>query len=262
MTDTIDDFLKQKDIENALKVMKEYDPAAKLIWVDYLNEKNRYDEKYLNAEVWKQYTNDLFIRIMQLNEEFTTKQNRNPKSEYRKIFISYNAEDRLMLNKIVAYLKEHAIDFFVDHISMIPGENIKERVNKEILDREFIILLSKTSLTSTWVFTESSIANVKAQVTSGKVIPLAIDDVLFQDDYITSVIEKFSADLKQLNSDINKLYDFTNNAQHLETKRNTLVKFVNEYSSMIDIYRSAAVIRLYQDFDKGMENLIRTLRVQ
>ncbi len=61
----------------------------------------------------------------------------------------------------------------------MPGEVIEEKVTKEIIERDyFVILLSRNSLQSPWVCLETVVSRAKETCGNGFTVPVRVDDCL------------------------------------------------------------------------------------
>lgn len=271
MNQQVQELLKKKDIQGSLEVLKSENVNAKLVYADYLNERKNLQMQCIDEEAWQAYLTELYIRVKQLAEEednevsYSTQTrkgvNKKFNSEAKKVFISYNHMDYEIVNRIAHCLEGH-IDHFVDYISMDPGDIIKERVSKEIMDRDyFLILLSKNSLTSPWVCLEGVIGNIKAQWMKAKFIPIRADDSLNDNKFLISVAEQIARRVKEIDADIEKIKTYSLWRKYLDSERELYSDFLKHHDTMIDTYRKIANINISGDlFDKGIQDLIHAIK--
>ncbi|MFN8111882.1 MAG: toll/interleukin-1 receptor domain-containing protein [Solirubrobacterales bacterium] len=106
--------------------------------------------KRLNAIPWTGSSDDALaiVRILGIAEE------------ERRLFLSYRRTDSEQLAlQIRRSLTERGYDVFLDRFSVPPGDDFQERLNTELADKAFVLLLeSMTAVGSEWVQHEVSYA--------------------------------------------------------------------------------------------------------
>ncbi len=97
-----------------------------------------------------------------------------------KLFISYSHNDKDFATKLYNTLVYSHLDVFIDEKDIKIGDNILERIEKGIEESAGLLyVISKSSVKSTWVREELSMARVKSITQRGifTIYPLLIDDV-------------------------------------------------------------------------------------
>ena len=96
----------------------------------------------------------------------------------RKVFVSYSYQDKKFVEWLVNNLKDINIDIWYDNEELQLGDSIKDKINAGIQSSSiFIVVLSKSSTSSTWVNYELNSALLLSAMKKGiRIIPLKIDD--------------------------------------------------------------------------------------
>jgi hypothetical protein len=267
MDKQVQQLLKEKDFQGALEMLQPADENAGLVLADYLNEKRLYEQKYISDEAWQTFTGEVLMRVKQLcreNEERQAPEKKEPpaKQTLPKVFISYSNKDSHIVKKITDYLQEHHYDYFVDVITMVPGEVIEATITREIIARDyFVILLSRNSLQSSWVCVESVVSKAKETCGTGWAIPVRVDDCLDDWDFLVGVQERIKANIAEMDKHIERSRKYSSDHKFIDTERQRLVDFGNNYSSMVERYRNMLGINISGDlFEEGMKKLMTTIQ--
>jgi TIR domain len=263
------DFLQQGRLYEALLLLSDNNSNAKLILNDYQNEKRLLELSVITQQEWEKYCQNLENRILFLENEISKNvmlmdSAQKPEKEKKsiKVFISYNVLDSVYVAKIVDYFKGTDIDYFIDSEAMMPGENIKQRVEKEIKKCDyFLIVLSQNSLASNWVLLESFFAYMKKRVDRGKLLPVIIDDYLFNDTFVTGIVVDKQRQVDEIDLKIEELKKISAGFTHLMDKRNMLTDFKNKFDVLIKDYRDSSVTNIGpEEFGKGMDKLVSSMK--
>jgi hypothetical protein len=109
------------------------------------------------------------------------------KRKYSSVFISYNHSDSVFANRLYNGLQANGIRAWIDTESMLPGDNIYEKIQEGIQQNDKVLLCcSKPSLESGWV--DSEINRIlqkewdlfKASGKKQVLIPLNLDNFMIQ----------------------------------------------------------------------------------
>jgi hypothetical protein len=274
MDKQVQQLLKDKDFQRALEILKPDDENAGLVLADYLNEKKMWEHKYISDEAWQAYNGEVLMRVKQLCQEVEERQaqemNEGKKANEKtvdkqampKVFISYSNKDSHIVKKVTDYLQENHYDYFVDVITMIPGEVIETTITREIIERDyFVILLSRNSLRSPWVCLESVVSKAKETCGYGWAVPVRVDDCLEDWNFMVDVQEHIRANIAEMDKHIERSRKYSSDHKFIDTERQRQVEFGNNYSSMIDRYRNIAGINIAGDlFEEGMKKLMATIQ--
>lgn len=274
MDKQVQQLLKDKDFQGALEMLKPGNESAGLVLADYLNEKKMWEQQYISDDRWQTYTGEVLMRVKQLCQEDEERQWLDNKDDGKpkenminrqampKVFISYSNKDIDIVKKVTDYLQDNHYDYFVDVVTMVPGEVIETTVTKEIIERDhFVILLSRNSLQSPWVCLESVVSKAKEIGGNGWAIPLRVDDCLDDFKFLVDVQERIRANIAEMEKHIARSKKYSSDHKFIDTERQRQVEFMNNYSSMIDRYRNMAGINIMGDhFEEGMRKLMAVIQ--
>lgn len=274
MDKQVQQLLKDKDFQGALEMLKPGNEHAGLVLADYLNEKKMWERRYISDDTWQTYTGEVLMRVKQLCQEDEERQWQDNKDDGKpkenminrqampKVFISYSNKDSDIVKKVTDYLQDNHYDYFVDVITMVPGEVIETTITKEIIERDhFVILLSRNSLQSAWVCLESVVSKAKEIGGNGWAIPLRVDDCLDDFKFLVDVQERIKANIAEMEKHIARSKKYSSDHKFIDTERQRQVEFMNNYSSMIDRYRNMAGINIMGDhFEEGMRKLMAVIQ--
>jgi len=95
-----------------------------------------------------------------------------------KVFISYSSADKPFVRRLEKSLQLAGVDVWLDEKKLLVGDSIITHLGMAIDSADFVVaVLSKTSVRSTWVETELSLAMTLEQERNTKVVlPIKIDD--------------------------------------------------------------------------------------
>lgn len=95
-----------------------------------------------------------------------------------KIFISYSAHDKKIVEQIVARLQQEGHDVWVDSLNIRPGDNIQKAIDTGLKEADaLIVVVSKNSQNSMWVQYEfSTMALSDISKRERRTIPVKIDN--------------------------------------------------------------------------------------
>jgi hypothetical protein len=95
-----------------------------------------------------------------------------------KIFLSYSFQDSDWVSQFVSVLQENGINAWFDMASIKFGDSIHDAIAEALRESNIMVLiLSKRSLKSPWIFFElgAAVADKK------RIIPIVIDDTRFEE---------------------------------------------------------------------------------
>ena len=118
-----------------------------------------------------------------------------------KVFISYNHKDGGWMRAIKRHLEEKGIQVLIDLEGTTIGASLKDFVNNALKNNTYILaIISENSLLSAWVNKELKVAILSQQMGNKRLIPIRIDNALFDDDFFFESnrdIDKKIKDLRQ-----------------------------------------------------------------
>ena len=127
------------------------------------------------------------------------------------LFISYSSVDRSFVTRLAKEMIRKGITLWIDEGEILPGDRIREKINQGIAEsRYFVVVLSKNSISSSWVQTELDAAMIKEiEGNDVVVIPVLVGDINNKD---------IPPDLKgKAYVDFRRKIDFSSSANRLST---------------------------------------------
>jgi len=94
------------------------------------------------------------------------------------VFISYSSKDRPVARRIGADLQKRGIRVWLDEFEILPGDSIVDKIAEGIRASEYlVVLISRSSVGSTWVRREFEIAFGRdREASERRIIPVRVDD--------------------------------------------------------------------------------------
>jgi hypothetical protein len=166
----------------------------------------------------------------------------------KKVFISYNHEDRLVADKLKSALEAEGIIVTIDNAAMRAGASIQEFIESSVRDSDLTLsIVSNRSLLSAWVAMESITAFYSEKLRGDKrFIACYLDDDFFKIDFRLNATDQIDArigeivkqipeydarklDTNDLNNEKTRLYDLRNNlGKILEKLKDSLTLDIRE----------------------------------
>lgn len=125
----------------------------------------------------------------------------------KKVFISYNHQDKTKANWLAKYFEKNGISCWIDEIDLKIGTSLINEISIAIEKTEYLVpLLSPNSVSSNWVEKELSIAMTK-EINGKKigVIPALIEDCNIP-FYLSDKIYANLTNEKTFNNELQKLF--------------------------------------------------------
>lgn len=123
--------------------------------------------------------------------------NSTTSGETKDVFISYSTKDQTWKDMLAAEFEKEGISYWLDATSLSMGENIEGEIKEGLKNSNFTVLIvSENSLLSTWVSMES-LHRLKQEIFQNSVsfLPVIVDEVIFSDDFIFDMHDKFKAEI-------------------------------------------------------------------
>jgi len=95
------------------------------------------------------------------------------------VFISYSSADKIFVDPLILSLTREGISIWIDQGEVLPGDRIREKINRGILDSKYlVVVLSKNSINSNWVRVELDSAMIREiEDNAVVVIPVLVGDI-------------------------------------------------------------------------------------
>lgn len=136
---------------------------------------------------------EVFLRGCGVPEEFITYMHSlvAASNQFYSCFISYSSKDQIFADRLYADLQVLGIRCWFAPADLKVGERFRERIDESInLHDKLLLILSKHSITSSWVEKETEVAITREQAERRTVLfPIRLDDEVFKfkDDWLTII---------------------------------------------------------------------------
>src|SRR5262245_18295083 len=153
----------------------------------------------------------------------------------KKVFISYNHEDRLVADKLKSALDGEGITVTIDNASMSAGASIQEFIESSIRDTDLTLsIVSNRSLLSTWVALESVTAFYSDQLLGDKrLLACYLDDDFFETHFRLKAAEQIDAKIKDIDDQIPKYIERKIDTNDLNGQKSRLYKLRNDLGDIL-----------------------------
>ena len=178
-----------------------------------------------------------------------------------KVFISYNHQDKEQARAVRQFLEQKGVAVTIDEEDLDPGESIEAFINESLKKVDFVIsMVSKNSLQSTWVSTESTMSMVLQKTTENTCIPVSLDHALFDANFYFESIDAIDAKVKEARSNISKALERGISPRPFQDDLNRFEDANNHLGQIIDQLKDVMVIDISGDaFDAGMNRVLDRL---
>ena len=178
-----------------------------------------------------------------------------------KVFISYNHKDQEVALKIKNKLESSGIKVTIDSVALTTGGNIPEFIKRSIKETDITLLLvSKNSLMSGWVTTETILSAFSETLLGRSFFPCYIENEFFDDDFVDNAFDIIDERLEKIDQRLKTRLDKKQGFADLTAKQERLVKLRAELPSIIGRLESSFCVDLIDDrFDSGMEKVIKDI---
>lgn len=255
MTSKIRDLLEKGNAEMALKEMASDSNSARLVLADYLNERKLLELGIIDAQEFDDYHRKIIQRIPRLPPD--PKPELPPNSAKSSIFLSYNHQDKTMALRIKEELEKYHIQVRMDDSDVKAGQSIEDFIAKQTRQNQAVmILLSKSSLKSSWVIYESMIAMFDELLYKKLIIPVTLDAAFEDNSFSMEIVNHLDAQI-MVNKDMVLQFESKHlNPEHIQQQINRLNDARNQVPKVLRKLQSAAVKSVAQG---NMENTLKRI---
>lgn len=186
-----------------------------------------------------------------------------PASSGKKVFISYNHQDRPAADQVVAFLSEKGFAITIDHKDLLGGRDIQDWITECLRTHKFVVsLVSEYSLKSGWVGMESIMAFFAEKLSeqSAQFIALNLQENIFEADVIDGIYDFLEEDLDNVRARINKYLERGRSTESLNGDLTRKQDHLNNLGKIVDRLKRCKTINASgHSFGQGLEELTRSL---
>jgi hypothetical protein len=176
----------------------------------------------------------------------------------KKVFISYNHEDRLVADKLKSALEGEGISVTIDNVAMRAGASIQEFIENSVLA---LSVVSNRSLLSAWVALESITAFYSEKIRGDKrFIACYLDDDFFDTDFRLKATEQIDAKIKDIDDIIPKYIEQKIDTNDLNSQKSRLYKLRNDLGDILQKLKDSLTLDIREpQFDKSLARIIKSI---
>jgi hypothetical protein len=179
----------------------------------------------------------------------------------RKVFISYNHDDMEVALKSKVFLEKKGFDVIMDEEDLPPGKLIMDFIKESIRAADAVLsIVSAKSLKSGWVGQESVASMYAVWLADKKFIPVRLDNVAFDIDFMLEAQENIQNKLAELDTKIDKLRKLGGDPRAYDDDRNRLMELKNNLGIIIQRFKSVNMLEITDlKFEANMEKVAQEI---
>ena len=180
----------------------------------------------------------------------------------KKVFISYNHEDREVADKLKSALEKRDIVVMIDSVAMRAGGSIQEFIESSIRNADVTLsIVSNRSLLSAWVALESVTAFYGEKLRGDKkFIACYIDDDFFDTDFRLKATEQIDAKIKDIDDKIPKYIGQKIDTNDLNSEKSRLHKLRSNLGDILQKLKDSLTLDIREpEFDRSLARIIKSI---
>src|SRR5262245_10561273 len=180
----------------------------------------------------------------------------------KKVFISYNHEDRLVADKLRSALEGEGISVTIDNDAMRAGASIQEFIESSIRNSDLTLsIVSKRSLLSAWVALESITVLYSEKLRGDKrFIVCYLDDDFFETDFRLKAIKQIDAEIKDINDRILEYIELKIDTNDLDGQKSRLYELRNNLGNILKKLKDSLTLDIREsEFDRSLARIIKSI---
>ncbi|MFN0213150.1 MAG: TIR domain-containing protein [Saprospiraceae bacterium] len=274
MREQIQQLIASGQTEDALQLLVAHNANdAVLLQARYASGKKNYNMGLIGFDDWSRLQAQVNYALLEVADKAAVQRDAEtsrpapepadaPNESFHSVFISYNHGDREAVDNIESYLEEKGLRVIRDTEDMHAGESIQAFIHR-VMQEEGIILsvVSRNSLRSGWVGLENDLAFYSSLFGGRQFIPVMLDNEVFKDGFIYSVVEDIDKKLQDLEADTQKRRklhlpddDLIPKRQRLQGLRQNLPKIMTRLQEVLTVDIAG------NNFESGMAKVERTVK--
>lgn len=270
MREEIQQLIASGQTEAALeRLVAQNATDAVLLQARYANGKKNYNMGLIPFDEWSRLQAQINYAALELADKATVQkaaqsqappatQNQAPGTNAPSVFISYNHKDQEVVDRIEKYLSTHHVRIVRDTQDMLAGEAIDNFIQRVMREQGTILsVVSENSMRSGWVGVENDLSFYSSLFGGRQFIPVMIDNKVFEDGFIYTVVEDIDTRLAKLEEDRQKRLklhlpddDLIPKRKRLESLRQNLPKIMTRLESVLTVDIAG------ERFEPGMEKVV------
>jgi hypothetical protein len=278
MKEQIQALISQGRTEEALKLFATVNQDAILLQARFSAAKKQNSMGLIEFSEWSKVQNQINFALLELvgnsntpaiivstiatsTDSNGTNSQIPVKNTSKKVFISYNHNDKDMSQAVKNYLEENGCDVSIDVEDMQAGESIQSFIQDKIKENHFIIsLVSENSLQSGWVGKESTATFFAEWLTDKQFIPVALDDKMHDSAFYVQILETIASKLKDRKNLVKKLDKLGGDPRPIQDEINRLFDLRSNIGIIIQKLKGVLTVKIdAANFEDGMAKVLRRI---
>ncbi len=267
----IQKFIASGNTEEALELLAQLAPDAILLQSRYNGAKKQYNMGIMPNSEWSLTQTQINYAALEMagalkgdpntgdmvsssNASTATK----PKGIQKKVFISYNWDDKATALEVKKYLEEAGCDVIIDEDDIVAGGSIMQFIHDSIKNCDAVVsIVSGKSLQSGWVGGESLAAMYAVWLADKKFIPIRLDNVVFDIDFQIAAQETLNSKIKELKTKIKKLESLGGDDSAFRDDLNRMNELKNNLGKIIQRFKSVLMLDITgENFTPNMKKVV------
>ena len=181
----------------------------------------------------------------------------------RRVFISYNHNDKEIANRLKEKLKAQQIDVIIDTEKMLAGQDIKEFIEESIRDSEATIsVISNKSLLSSWVAMETiNTFYHKKFLKEKKFIACYVEADFFRRSFTDEACERIDIELNDILAAKKKRIDQARDTRDLDNEFTRYNELKNSMDEIVRHLRESLCIDISgNNLDQNFQKIADTIK--
>lgn len=269
MKEIIEQFLIENQIEEAINELTKYSSEAILLLARFKSGKKQYTMGICSFEEWQRVEAGIRMSVLELTESVARKQQQNPGAVTDpgmapsgvKVFISYNHQDKEQARAVREVLEKNGIAVTIDEADLDAGENIENFITESLKKVDSVVsLVSKNSLQSTWVSTESTMGILLQKVADKKFVPVSLDNAVFDANFYFDAIDAIEIKVKEARANITKALERGISPRPFQDDLNRFEDAKNHLGQIIENLKAVLIVDISGDaFEAGMAKVVERI---
>lgn len=273
MKEQIQQLIAAGQTKDALELLVKMNPDALLLQAQYNNGEKQFNLGLLDFNDWGRIQARVnFAALEMLGKPAPSSTSASGHSESASsahvqtdkpsVFISYNHEDSIHVDKIEITLKNAGIKVIRDKEDMAGGQPIREFIENRLKEKGIILsVVSNHSLRSGWVGIESDMGYYAGKFGGRQILPVMLDhDFIKNDNFVIDVVDEIDLKIKEIDLNIDKSRERKVKYDHLQSKRNRLQNLRENLSEIVDRLQNVKTIDISGNkYEEGMKIVLKTI---
>jgi len=268
----IQELISLGKTEEALELLEQLTTDSVLLQSRYNGAKRQYSMGMIDYSEWSRTQAQINYAALEMMNSVRPPKGGGPEVKQENVdtktilshraFISYNHNDREVVDKIEAFLEGKGLNVIRDTQDMIAGETIESFIQRVMREKGHILsVVSANSMSSGWVGVENDLSFYSSLFGGLQFIPVMVSPEVMNSDFIYKVVESIDEKLKGLEAEVKKRKklrlsddDLIPKRKRLENLRQDLPKIIHRLQKVLTIDISG------ENFNSGLEKVVAAIK--